>query len=139
MRIDVIRTKIKEIEESLKLVEKHLPKKFEEFSDLELIKDGMYKRMEFCIENVFAICAVINTDLELGIPESDENIVDNLMRNKVISDKIGEKLKSMKGFRNILVHRYGRINDEISFEIMNEHLQDFFNFIEEIETFIDKK
>jgi len=118
------------------LVQKHLPDSFDEFSNLELVKDGIYKKLEFCIENVFDICAIINTDLELGIPESDENIVNNLMKNKVISDKLGEKLKSMGGFRNILVHRYGRINDELAFEIMNEQLQDFYDFIGEIENFI---
>ncbi|MCK4365375.1 MAG: DUF86 domain-containing protein [Thermoplasmatales archaeon] len=139
MRNDIIKTKIKEMEESLKLVEKYLPGSFKEFSNLELVKDGIYKRLEFCIENMFDICAVINTDLELGIPESDENIVDNLIRNKVINDRLGEKLKSMRGFRNILVHRYGRINDELAFEIMSEHLQDFYDFIEKIENFIQQK
>ena len=138
MRVDIIRTKIKAIEESLKLVEKHLPDTFEEFSGLELVKDGIYKRLEFCIENVFDICAVINTDLELGIPESDENIVDNLARNNVINGELEEKLKSMRGFRNILVHRYGSINDELAFSIMKDCLQDFSKFIGEIEGFIEE-
>ena len=66
MRADIIRTKIREIEESLKLVENNMPESFEKFSNLGLVKDGMYKRLEFCIENVFNICAIVNTDLELG-------------------------------------------------------------------------
>ena len=87
MRSDIIRIKIKEIEESLQLVEDNLPKSYEEFSKLGLIKDGIFKRLEFCIENIFSICAIINTDLKLGIPESDENIVDNLIRNKTPSGR----------------------------------------------------
>lgn len=138
MRADIIRTKIKEIEESLKLVEDNMPESFEKFSNLGLVKDGMYKRLEFCIENVFNICAIVNTDLELGIPESDENIVENLTKNKVISKDLGENLKSMKGFRNILVHRYGKINDEMAYNIMIDHLQDFSDFIKEILHFIEK-
>lgn len=138
MRADIIRTKIKEIEESLKLVEDNMPESFEKFSNLGLVKDGMYKRLEFCIENVFNICAIVNTDLELGIPESDENIVENLMKNKVISKDLGENLKSMKGFRNILVHRYGKINDEMAYNIMIDHLSDFSDFIKEILHFIEK-
>ncbi len=31
----------------------------------------------------------------------------------------------MKGFRNLVVHRYGRINDEIAFTILQENLGDF--------------
>jgi len=138
MRADIIRTKIKEIEESLKLVEDNMPESFEKFSNLGLVKDGMYKRLEFCIESVFNICAIVNTDLELGIPESDENIVENLMKNKVISKDLGENLKSMKGFRNILVHRYGKINDEMAYNIMIDHLSDFSDFIKEILHFIEK-
>lgn len=138
MRADIIRTKIKEIEESLKLVEDNMPESFEKFSNLGLVKYGMYKRLEFCIENVFNICAIVNTDLELGIPESDENIVENLMKNKVISKYLGENLKSMKGFRNILVHRYGKINDEMAYNIMIDHLSDFSDFIKEILHFIEK-
>ena len=137
MRGNMIRTKIKEMDESITLIKKHLPDTFEEFSNLGLVKDGIYKRLEFCIESVLDICAVINTDLKLGVPESDENILDNLIRNNIISDELGGSLKSMKGFRNILVHRYGRINDEMVFSIMKENLHDFYRFIEVIENFIE--
>ena len=139
MRADIIRIKIKEMDESITLIKKHLPDTFEEFSNLGLVKDGIYKRLEFCIESVLDICAVINTDLKLGVPESDENILDNLIRNNIISDEVGCSLKSMKGFRNILVHRYGRINDEMAFSIVKENLHDFYRFIEVIENFIEQK
>ncbi len=116
MRKRIIRTKMKEIEESIRLVEEHLPESFEEFSNLGLVKDGIYKRVEFAIENVFDICAIINADLDLGIPGSDEDIVENLIKNNILSMKMKEKLKMMKGFRNILVHRYGKIDDKLSLE-----------------------
>jgi len=136
IRTDIIRTKIKEIEESLNLVEEHLPSTFEEFSGLGLIKDGIYKRMEFCIENVFDICAIINTDLELGIPRDDEDIVANLVKNEILSEGMREKLKGMKGFRNIVVHRYGAIDDKLAFEILKENSGDFYAFIKRIEEFL---
>lgn len=129
MRETLIRTKIKEIEESLRLVEENLPDTFEEFSRLGLVKDGIYKRVEFCIENVFDICAIINTDLELGVPRDDEDILDNLVKSKILSEEMKEKLKSMRGFRNIVVHRYGAVDDKIAFEIMLENLPDFYQFI----------
>jgi hypothetical protein len=47
MRKEIIRTKIREIEESLGMVEENLPETFEEFSRLGLVKDGIYKRVEF--------------------------------------------------------------------------------------------
>jgi hypothetical protein len=42
MREQIIRTKLQEIEESIELVEAHLPNTFEEFSMMGLVKDGMY-------------------------------------------------------------------------------------------------
>jgi len=130
IRSDIIRTKIKEMEESIRLVEEHLPDTIEEFSDLGLIKDGIYKRVEFAIDNVFDICAIINTDLELGIPSEEEDIIANLVKNKILSGEMREKLKAMRGFRNIVVHRYGGIDDMITFEILKGNLLDFYAFIE---------
>ena len=136
MRKDIIKTKLKEIEESIKIVEENLPDKFEKFVKLGLIKDGIYKRMEFAIENVFDICAIINSDLELGIPSNDEDIIDNLVMNEIIDKGMKEKLKAMKGFRNILVHRYGKIDDRIAFNILKENIKDFWLFMEKIEDFL---
>ncbi|MCK5108771.1 MAG: hypothetical protein KAR25_03685 [Methanosarcinales archaeon] len=79
MRTSLIRTKVKEIEESRQVIEEHLPEDIEDFLSLGIIKDRIYKRLEFCIENVFDISAVLNADYNLGIPGSDEDIVDNLI------------------------------------------------------------
>ena len=137
MRKDIIRTKIKEIEESLKLVKENLPDTLEEFLGLGLVKDGIYKRIEFCIENVYDICAVINTDLDLGIPKDEEDILENLLKKKIMSKNIGKKLRLMKGFRNILVHRYGKIDDKLAFKILKENINDFNEFVKEIEKILD--
>jgi len=139
MRKEIIRTKIKEIEESLDLVKTHLPSGFEEFLNLGLVKDGIYKKIEFSIENIFDICAIINTDLELGIPRDDENIVENLIKNGILTKEMGKTLRLMKGFRNILVHRYGKIDDTLAFKILTENISGFYDFIKEIEKFLEKK
>lgn len=73
MRTEIIRKKTIEIKESIELIKSNLPDSLLDFESLGLIKDGIYKRIEFCIENVFDICAIINTDLRLGIPGSDDD------------------------------------------------------------------
>ncbi len=136
MRTEIIRTKIMQIQESLELIRENLPDSFEEFESLGLIKDGMYKRIEFCIESVFDICAIINTDLRLGIPRSDDDILEILVKNGIIHNDMKGELKSMRGFRNILVHRYAGIDDRLSYEFFSERLTDFDEFIERIIDFI---
>lgn len=136
IREELIRVKLKEIEEAFDVVVENLPSNYKDFLDLGLAKDGIYKKVEFCIQNVLDICAAINSDLDLGIPGSDEEIILNLAEGKVISRKMGDKVKAMKGFRNFLVHRYGRIDDEVAFRNIEEHLDDFSEFMDEIKKFL---
>lgn len=117
----------------------HIPGSFDDFSKLGLVKDGIYKRTEFAIENVFDICAIISSDLLLDIPESEEDIIENLTDKGILDKETTEKLRKMKGFRNIMVHRYGRIDDRIAYSILRTNLEDFYMFTEEIEAFLKFK
>jgi uncharacterized protein YutE (UPF0331/DUF86 family) len=137
IRDTLIRIKLVEMEESVHLVRKHLPESFEEFLDMGLMKDGIYKRIEYAIENIFDICAILNADLNLGVPGEDEDSIIHLVKNGVIRSEMHERLRTMKGFRNLVVHRYGRMNDEIAFAILQENLGDFALFKETIEEYLN--
>jgi uncharacterized protein YutE (UPF0331/DUF86 family) len=138
LRTELIRSKLAEIEESIDLVEENLPQSFEEFSKLGLVKDGIYKRMEFAIENIIDITSIISADLRLGVPESEESFVESLVNNGILTQNMAEKTRRMKGFRNIIVHRYGRIDDLLAYKILTEHMADIYEFIESIERFLDR-
>ncbi|MHA1302820.1 MAG: type VII toxin-antitoxin system HepT family RNase toxin [Candidatus Heimdallarchaeaceae archaeon] len=125
MRNDIILAKIEQIEENLKVISNYLPTELKDFLNLGIIKDGIYKRLEYSIELVLDILAIINTDLKLGIPNEDLDILENIEKNKILPSSLMDIVRNMKSFRNILVHKYGRINDEIVFEILNEKLNDF--------------
>lgn len=119
-------------EESVNLIDDNLPETFEEFQGLGLVRDGMYKRLEFAIENVFDICSILNSDLKLGVPGSDGDVLENLLGAGIIDEETFRKVKAMSGFRNIVVHRYGKIDDRITFRILREHLKDFHEFTEKV-------
>ncbi len=136
VRSTVIRIKLSEMRESIDLVQQNLPDSADSFSGMGLLKDGIYKRMEYAIENVFDICAILNTDLHLGIPGGDEEILDNLVTKGIFPSEMRQKLKHMKGFRNIVVHRYGTIDDALAFSILQRNIVDFFVFRQEIERFL---
>ncbi|MDO5836564.1 MAG: DUF86 domain-containing protein [Methanobacterium sp.] len=139
MRTDIIRNKLKEIEESIDLVRNHLPPDFDDFLELGLVKDGIYKRIEYSIENVWDICSIINSDLSQGIPYDENNIPEKLIKAGILDREMGENIKLMKGFRNIVVHRYGTIDDKMAFQTLQIHLKDFHAFIRLIEDFLDNK
>ena len=137
MRKEIILSKINEIEESISLILENMPEDFEEFEKLGLLKDGIYKRIQYIIENVLDICAILNSDMKISSPGEEDDIINNLVKNKVLSQTIGNKIKELKGFRNILVHRYGKIDDKLSFELINENLGDFDKIIETIKRIIE--
>jgi len=39
----------------------------------------------------------------------------------------------MAGTRNVLVHGYDKVDDAIIFGVLKNHLDDFYNFLKEIE------
>lgn len=139
LRTDIIKTKLKIIKENVELVKENLPDDVNEFKVLGLVKDGIYKRIETSILEVMSICSVINSDLKLGIPSNRDDIIISLIENNILSGKMGEKVKEMKGFRNFLLHRYGKIDDEVAFKDIKKGLPDFELFKKETLTFLKKQ
>ena len=138
LRIDIIKSKLKTIEENINLVKEHLPENLEEFILLGLVKDGIYKKIESSIQDILSICAIINSDLKLGIPSNRDDLIKILVENKVISTKLGEVIKELKGFRNFLIYRYGKINDEIAFNDIKSGISDFKTFNDHILEYLKK-
>jgi len=136
VRDTAIRIKLQEMTESVDMVKEHLPDSADLFVRLGIVKDGIYKRIEYAIEDAFDICAILNADLHIGVPGTDEDILENLVQHEVLTPAMRQNLKAMKGFRNILVHRYGAIDDALAFSILKEHIDDFSLFRREVERFL---
>lgn len=79
----------------------------------------------------------MNRDLKLGIPQNDEDILTNLAKIEIIDARLLDTLRNMKGMRNILVHHYGRINDEIIFEVLMTKIDDIEFFCQSIMKLLD--
>lgn len=98
-----------------------------------------YERLfQLCIETMIDISALILKEEGLGTPSDEENIIDKLVDSGIYSEELGDKLKLMKGFRNILVHRYGEIDDRKVFENV-ERLEDLKEFRKSVMEYLDDK
>ncbi|MHA2296319.1 MAG: type VII toxin-antitoxin system HepT family RNase toxin [Candidatus Hodarchaeales archaeon] len=139
LRIELIIKKLEQIKHNISIIRNNLPQRAEEFEKLGLVKDGIYKRVEYSIELVIDICSIINRDLRLGIPNSESDIIDNLVKHEIITPELKDKIRGMKAFRNVIVHRYGRIDDIIAYDMLNENLSDFNDFEKEITNIIKKE
>ncbi len=125
MKVEHIIAKFDQIRENIQLIEENLSKSYIEFEELGIVKDGIYKRYEYSIELVIDILSLINAELKLGIPNGTNNIIDQLLKNEIIDKGLADIIRGMKGFRNILVHRYGKLDDKLAYKIIVENLSDF--------------
>jgi len=136
LRRELIESKLTRIEESSQFIKDNLPDSLDEFRKNKLVRNALYKEAEYAIQMVIDVASIINTDLLLGMPESEDEIFSILEKKKVIQTDSLASLKELKGFRNILVHKYGEVDDEKAFVNIKEGLKDFDKFIEEIRKFV---
>lgn len=119
------------IDEMIKYIEElksMLPDQIEYKQDL-IKRRACEKTIEVAIDSLIDVSAMIVSAQQFGLPENEENIFDMLIEKKVLNNKLGEKLKDMKGFRNILIHRYGHVDDEIVYHNLRSHMDEFENAV----------
>ncbi len=95
---------LSKLDEMIKYVEElrsMLPEQVEYQQDL-IKRRACEKTVEVAIESLIDASAMIVSAQKFGLPENEENIFDMLIEKRILSRELGEKLKDMKGFRNIL-------------------------------------
>jgi len=125
LKVEHIIAKFDQIRENIQLIEENLSKNFVEFEKLGIVKDGIYKRYEYSVELVIDILSLINAELKLGIPNGTSDIINQLLKNEILDDVLAGIIRGMNGFRNILVHRYGKLDDKLAYKIIVKNLSDF--------------
>ena len=129
---DRILSKIDNINNYLEELDSVIPSNFKEYKNSIMDKRACERLLQISIESVIDICNILVSNLKLGLPCDEEDMFKKLEKKKIITKKMGKILINMKGFRNILVHKYGSVNDELVFEMLSERLEDFEIFKEEI-------
>jgi uncharacterized protein YutE (UPF0331/DUF86 family) len=119
--------KIDELEGYLRELEQVKPVSLEEYKKIEK-KRSSERLLQLSIECMIDICALMVTGLRLGLPSEEDDLFERLEQAGIISPLMKETLRKMKAFRNILVHEYGRIDDELVYEILQNKLNDFDKF-----------
>lgn len=97
------------------------------------------KTVEAAIETLVDVAAMIVSAEKLGLPPDEESIFDLLGKKKILDKELCKNAKMMKGFRNVLIHRYAETNNELVYSNLKEHITDFHDFEKQIKTFLRKK
>lgn len=134
-----IQQKIREIIDSLAVIDEGLPESEEDFSAAGLIKDGIYKRLEFCIQNIIDIFSMIYSFHRIGVPATVDDIFTGLLKKGVFPKKVILLAEDMKGMHNVLVHKYGEIDNARVYGFLTEQKGDFYVILNAVEAYLKKQ
>ena len=126
-----ILAKLNEMENYVKELEDILPDNDEYVKDI-IKRRACEKTAELAIEVLIDVCAMVVSYEKLGLPTSEDNLFDILVKKNIITEKLSSNLKEMKGFRNIIVHKYGEVDDSLAYEFLSTDIKDFSKFKEAI-------
>ena len=92
------------------------------------VERTLHVLIEACID----IAQHIVSDQKFREPANYRDTFVVLAENNIIQPKDLEQFENMASFRNILVHYYEKVDDEIVFGIFKDNLADFDLFVEKI-------
>lgn len=93
------------------------------------IQDIVLRNLQLAIQGCIDIGSHIISDEGWGVAGSLNEIFYILQDKGVISARLVEKMVSMVGFRNILVHEYEVVNLDIVYNILQTRLGDIEEFL----------
>lgn len=93
------------------------------------LQDIVLHNLQLAIQGCIDIGSHIVADEGWGVAGSFSEIIYILQEKGVIDSDLTEKLVSMVGFRNILVHGYEDIELDIVFNILHNCLQDIDDYL----------
>lgn len=101
------------------------PKNLEDYRKMDAIVLNLQRACELTTD----VAMYIVSTRKLGIPQTKKEVFEILLKNNLISNDVCNKMKGMIGFRNIAIHDYKNIDEEILKDVIENHLTDLKEFI----------
>lgn len=137
--VDLINFKIRELQKNLL----HLKQVSLEVNKENLKEDiirywGIERGIHICVECVLDIANIIISSLGLERPDSYRETILTLYKQGVISEQFAKQIVGMASFRNILVHDYTRVDEDIILDVLKNRLDDFAVFAQYITKWLEE-
>ncbi|MCZ7382689.1 MAG: DUF86 domain-containing protein [Candidatus Methanoperedens sp.] len=134
---EVINAMIDLIDENIRLIEEIRSQSFESFSnnfrDIQAAKHSLQEAIEACLD----IGSHIIAEKGFRRAEDYKDIYKVLEEEGIIDSVLSAKLQEMAQFRNLLVHRYGKVDTRRIFIIMSEDINDVKEFVKTVLKYIN--
>ncbi len=138
LNLSRISEKVSDIKQSMRVLQNYAQQDDEKFlNNQEAIRSARYAfivLMEAATNIANHLCARVLSKA----PTSYADSFLLLGENAVIERDLAKRLGKMTGFRNLLVHGYGEVDDRRMLNIMREDLRDLALYLEEIGQLLEK-
>lgn len=136
--LDTIDNKMKELQKNLILL-----KSVAQTINSENLKEdmlrywGIERGLQISIECVLDIANIIISSLNIEKPDTYRDTILALSKISILPQSFAKNIANMVSFRNILVHDYMSVDENIMLDILKNHLDDFINYMKYINKWID--
>lgn len=131
--------------EKLSLLDEYLSylKDIQKVNKNSFLKDyhfyGLAERyLQLSIQTLIDVGQLIITEKQLPRPPEPQEIFSILFNSKILSENLVNRLTGIVGFRNILVHEYGKIDREKVYEYLQNNIGIFEQYKKEVLGFIKR-
>ena len=87
-------------------------------------KDSAERNLQKIVEAIIDIGKMLLAQKKLKEPSNNREVFLILQENQIFPSKLIPLVDKMIGMRNIIVHSYDRINDEIVYGVLKKNLRD---------------
>ena len=120
----VILNKFETIEKCINRINEEYQNNPENLDDYRKM-DMIVLNLQRACEAVLDLAVYIVSTRKLGLPQTKREAFILLEENNIIDSKMSKNMQGMVGFRNIAVHDYKEIDEEILKDVIENHLKDF--------------
>jgi uncharacterized protein YutE (UPF0331/DUF86 family) len=122
-----IMSKVAELDSFLGELKQVSPATFDQYQAVEK-KRSCERLLQLCIECIIDVCKMLVSGLKLGLPSDENDLFNKLRAKRIISKQMAKTLREMRGFRNILIHEYAAVDDELVYSYVKTNIKDFEEF-----------
>ena len=124
---DVVMAKVAIIQRCLKRIGETTENDPDSLGNIDK-QDIFVLNLQRSVQAVIDLAAHIVASEGLGLPDTIKDNFRLLLEKKIIDKELAIKMGRMVGFRNIAVHDYRSIDEEILKSILRKHLSDIEEF-----------
>ena len=125
-----------ELQEYLIELNEDIPDSEEDYLSQRLTRRACERTFQLACENLLDICNLIIAGKGFGLPKDSRGAIQKLSDNRIIPEKLSDRLGDMISFRNLLVHGYGKVDDFKVYRHLKEEMDDFYDFMERVEAIL---